>query len=230
MTDAAPARPWLPYVVPMAVFLGLTTIEGYLPKSGEGPHPMWYPVFYSIKIAAVVVASWFCRSTWGDLKARPDGVGWALAVGAGLLVAALWVGLDGWYPRWGQADARASFDPFTLGPAARYAFLAVRLLGLVVIVPVFEELFWRSFLLRWIIDPDHFPKVPIGHVTPVAALASAGLFATAHPEWLPALVTGLLWAGLLWRTKSLLACVVSHMVANLGLGVYVLTTHDWKYW
>ena len=41
----------------------------------------------------------------------------------------------------------------------------VRMLGLVLIVPFFEELFWRSFVIRWIIDPDHFQDVPIGRVT-----------------------------------------------------------------
>ena len=52
----------------------------------------------------------------------------------------------------------------------------------------------------------------------------------SHPEWLPALLTGLLWAWLLWQTKSVSACVVSHAVANLALGLHVITTGDWKYW
>jgi membrane protease YdiL (CAAX protease family) len=47
---------------------------------------------------------------------------------------------------------------------------------------------------------------------------------------LPGLLTGALWAWLLWRTKSLAACLVSHAVANLALGIYVIATGDWKYW
>jgi CAAX prenyl protease-like protein len=105
------------------------------------------------------------------------------------------------------------------------------MLGLVLIVPLFEELFWRSFVVRWIIEPDQFREVPIGRITPVAAAITAALFAVEHPaEWLPALLTGGLWAGLLWQTKSVSACFVSHAVANLGLGVYVLTTGAWKFW
>ena len=56
-------------------------------------------------------------------------------------------------------------------------------------------------------------------------------FATAHPEeWLPAFLTGLAWAWLLHRPRSVSACVVSHMAANLALGVYVLATGAWKFW
>ena len=101
---------------------------------------------------------------------------------------------------------------------------------IVALVPLIEELFWRSFLIRWLIDPDDFQRVPIGRMTPFAAGGTAVLFALAHPEWLPALITGLLWAWLLWQTKSLSACLISHAVANLALGIYVMATGDWKYW
>jgi CAAX prenyl protease-like protein len=100
---------------------------------------------------------------------------------------------------------------------------------LVVLVPLIEELFWRSFLMRWIIDQE-FTRVPVGKVTPLAAGVTAVLFASAHPEWLPALLTGLAWAWLLAWSKSLSACVVSHMTTNLALGIYVLSTGAWRFW
>ena len=174
---------------------------------------------------------WLCRSTWRDFAPRPGVGSILLAAGIGLLVTLLWVGLDRYYPRWGETGARASFDPNALPEAGRYAFLAVRFFGLVLLVPAIEELFWRSFVIRWIIDPDDFRRVPIGRVTPLAAAATAGLFALEHPaEWLPALITGALWAGLLRQTKSVSACFVSHAAANLALGIYTLITKDWKYW
>jgi CAAX prenyl protease-like protein len=128
-----------------------------------------------------------------------------------------------------MGGARTAFDPNVLSPAGKWAFIAVRFAGLVLLVPVFEELFWRSFLIRWLIDQD-FWKVPIGRVTPLAAGVSSAVFALAHPEWLPALLTGLIWAGLLWQTRSVSACVVSHVVANLALGIYVIATGEWKFW
>ena len=105
------------------------------------------------------------------------------------------------------------------------------MLGLVLVVPLFEELFWRSFVVRWIVDPDDFRKVAIGRVTPMAGAITAALFAVEHPaEWLPALLTGALWAWLLHWSKSVSACFISHAVANLGLGIYVLTKGQWKFW
>jgi CAAX prenyl protease-like protein len=102
-----------------------------------------------------------------------------------------------------------------MSPAWRLGFYAARLTGLVLLVPLIEELFWRSFLIRWLIDPD-FRRVTIGRVTLMSAGVTSVLFALAHPEWLPALLTGALWAWLLHQTKSLGACVISHVVANLA--------------
>jgi uncharacterized protein len=221
-------RPWLPYVAPMATFLLLTSAEDWLP---EGPHPTYYPLFYAFKIAIVAFVCWLGRSTWADLRPWPGRKSLALAVGLGLLVTLMWVGLDGLYPVYGKVGERAAFNPNALPMAGRVGFLAVRMLGLVLVVPLFEELFWRSFVIRYIIDPDDFRKVPIGRVTPMAGAITAALFAAEHPaEWLPALLTGALWAWLLHQSRSVSACFVSHAVANLGLGIYVLTTGRWKFW
>jgi CAAX prenyl protease-like protein len=217
------------YLAPMVAFLLLTAVEGYLPRLDGQIHPLWYPIAYTVKIIIVVIVTWACRSTWRDLAPRPSAVALALAVFVGVIVALLWVGLDGRYPAIPLLGTRSAFDPTGLPKAGEVGFLAVRMLGLVLVVPLIEELFWRSFLMRWVID-QNIERVPIGRVTPLAAAVTSGLFAAAHPEWLPALLTGLLWAWLLWHTKSLFACVVSHAVANLGLGLYVLSTGDWKFW
>jgi CAAX prenyl protease-like protein len=226
----ASERAILPYAIPMAGYLVLTTVEGYLPTArGGGPSPVWYPLAYTLKVVVVAALMWVCRSAWRDLRPWPGLAAIALAVGVGLAVTLVWVGLDGRYPTFAITGARAAFDPGILPPAARWPFVAVRLIGLVVLVPVFEELFWRSFLIRWLIADD-FTGVPIGRVTPLAAIVSSVIFGAVHPEWLPGVLTGLAWAWLLRRTRSVSACVVSHATANLALGVYVLATGDWKFW
>jgi uncharacterized protein len=220
----------LPYVVPMFAYVGLTALEGYVPQLVGKSSEALYPVAYGAKLLVVALLVWHYRATWNDFRPRPKAGTIILGVMTGLIVWAGWVGLDGLYPTFTfLGGSRSAFDPLTLAPAARWAFIGVRLLGLVVVVPVFEELFWRSFLMRWVIEND-FVRVPIGKVTPMAAAVTSGLFALAHPEWLPALLTGALWAWLLWWTKSLSACLISHATANLALAVYVIATHDWKFW
>jgi CAAX prenyl protease-like protein len=145
------------------------------------------------------------------------------------VVAVLWVGLDGHYPTLPFLGTRAAFDPHVLSPLGCWAFIAVRLMGMAVLVPLIEELFWRSFVMRWVSNAD-FDHVPVGHVTLAAAIVTSVCFGLEHPEWLPGVLTGLIWAGLLWRTKSVSACVISHAVANLSLGLYVIATGNWKFW
>ena len=215
--------PVWPYLLPLAGFLALTFLEGYLPSG-----PTWYPVGYAVKLVLVAILMWFCRETWRDL-ARPSLGSVALAVVVGLLVTLVWVGLDGYYPMFAFLGTRQSFDPNTLGPGMKALFLVVRMIGLVVIVPPIEELFYRSFMMRWIVDPNYL-KVPIGKVTPMGLAATTLVFASSHPEWLPALLTGLAWGWLVAKTGNVTACVISHSVANLALGLYVLATGEWKYW
>lgn len=219
----------IPYVVPMFAYVGLSSLEGYLPQVVGKPSPTWYPLAYVAKLLFVVLLAWRYRATWNDFRPPPTPAKIILGILSGLIVCGAWVGLDGHYPALSFLGNRAAFDPEALDPAARWAFIGVRLLGLVAVVPVIEELFWRSFLLRWTID-DEFLRVPIGKVTPTAAAVTTALFALAHPEWLPALLTGALWAWLLWWTRSLGACAISHATANLALGVYVIATHHWKFW
>jgi CAAX prenyl protease-like protein len=212
----------------------LTAFERDLGQSLGASPSAAYALGYVAKIAVVALVAWFCRATWADLRPWPR-PGWvALSVVLGLVVAALWVGLEGYYPRFSWMGTRSGFNPADLDVDPRPAFLtkgmflAARFYGLVLVVPLVEELFWRSFLVRWLIDPD-FKSVPIGKVTPLAAGVTSLLFASAHPEWLPALLTGLGWVGLLAVTRSVAACLVSHVTANLALGVYVLASGRWEY-
>ncbi|WP_169973798.1 CAAX prenyl protease-related protein [Tautonia rosea] len=221
---------FVPYVAPMLAYLLLTQAEAFIP---ENLHASWYPVAYATKaVLTAVIMVLFGRSAWADLKKTPAIGGWLLAVVLGVVVTAVWVGIDGRYPPlpFLGGGTREGFDPTVLSPAAYWGFVSIRMIGLVVLVPVFEELFWRSFLMRVVIDPDDFRRVPIGRVTLLAAAITSAAFMMVHPEWLPALLTGLAWAGLLALTRSVSACVLSHAVANFLLGIYVLTTGQYHFW
>lgn len=224
-----PTAEILPYLVPMFAYVSLGGLESYLPQeSGQLSH-VWYPIAYAARALVVAAMAVYYRAIWKDFRPFPGPGPIALAVVVGLVVTALWVGLDGLYPGLPFMGQRASFDPMRIPLAGRLAFYAARLFGLVLVVPVVEELFWRSFLIRWLIEQD-FKSVPIGRVTLFSAGATSVLFALAHPEWLPAVLTGLIWAWLLHQTRSLACCLVSHVIANLTLGIYIVQAGAWKFW
>lgn len=211
---------WLPYIAPMAAF----AIAGFAESSVH----VAYPIAYAVKIVVVCVVAWLCRGTWKDFIPLPSSSAFAAGVGLGVLVSIFWVAIDPYYPPL-PGGKRVAFDPNSLAPSQRMLFLTFRLFGFIGVVPLIEELIWRSFVMRWVVD-SNFERVPVGVVTPMAAFVSSGLFALAHPEWLAALVTGLIWSGLLATTRSLAACVVSHAAANLTLAIYILATGSWRFW
>ncbi len=228
-SDTAPSPPaklggeWLPYVAPAVLFLLLTVAEGQAP-------PSWYVPLYAAKMLIVSVALWVFRKAWRH-EIRPDLRLLPLALLVGLGVFAEWVLLDKWIP-YPHIGTRTGYNPFTAiaDPGLRYGFLALRFYGLTLLVPLMEEVFWRSFLLRWVTDMDDFKRVALGQYSLTAFVAVAGVFALSHPEWLVAFICALAYAYLLHRTRSLWACIVAHGVTNLALGIYVVITGDWKYW
>ena len=213
--------PWLPYLAPMVAFGVFTTLEGYLPAAA-------YPWAYMVKLVAVVLCFAIWPAALRDLRqgsARP-----VLSVVVGVVVFGLWVGLEEWlaYPHLGQ---RIGFDPGTIdSDGLRLVFLGFRLTGLVLIVPVMEELFWRSFAWRFVIDQDDFTRVPIGTFSWAALGVTAALFALTHTEWLVAGLTAAIYGLWVVYTRSLLSVVIAHAVTNASLGFYVLRTESWKYW
>ena len=165
--------------------------------------------------------------------------GFSLAVVAGIIGFAIWIGLD-----WVQSSipflrdsiqyvqgVRAGFNPFADGFPTRLqlAFIAVRLIELTLVVPLAEEVFWRGFLSRYLISDD-FQRVPQGTFTLSSFAIVVLMFTSVHPEILSALVWGCLINLLYMRTRNLWACVVMHSVTNAMLGVYVLTTQQWHLW
>ena len=79
---------------------------------GGGPSPTWYPLGYALKVVAVAGPALACRSTWRDLRAAAPAVGPGAGGRLGLVVTAVWVGLDGLYPALPfLGGKRTAFDP-----------------------------------------------------------------------------------------------------------------------
>ena len=109
------------------------------------------------------------------------------------------------------------------------ALIALRLFGAVLVVPLMEELFWRSFLMRWIEHPQ-FERVDPARIGLRAIVLSTFVFVLAHTLWLAAAIAGLAFAWLYRREGRLASAVVAHAVTNLLLGLWVVKTGQWAFW
>ncbi len=216
------SRAWIGYVAPMVAFLGITALEGSAPKQY-----IWIYIAKAVLVTALLIAG---RSTW-KREVKWNGPMLLLGTVVGLACFAGWVLIDPLTPHFKFLGTRTEYNPFKeiADPTVRALFLAVRFYGLALVVPVMEELFWRSFLLRWITDQD-FEKLPVGTFSWGAFAIVAAGFGVAHPEWLVAILFACAMALLLRQSRSLFACIVAHGVTNLALGIWVIVTHNWKYW
>lgn len=108
--------------------------------------------------------------------------------------------------------------------------LSWRFVRAALVVPIVEELFWRAWMMRWLIDPS-FERVKLGTFSRNSFLLVAILFALEHgPYWDVGLLTGLIYNWWMVRTKSVGACILMHGVTNACLSTYVIFSGQWQYW
>ncbi len=129
------------------------------------------------------------------------------------------------------AGERSAFNPLEQmadTPVWAYVFLAIRFIGLALVVPVIEEFFLRGFMLRYVVH-EQWWQVPFGSVNRMAVIAGTAIPMLMHPgELLAAFVWFSMVTWLMVRTKSIWDCVVAHGVTNLLLGIYVVWSGEWQ--
>jgi len=215
------SKAWLPYVLPLGVYMAFLAVQ-------SDANLVW---LYPVKTLAVAGVLWWFRQSYTELTAdrvtsrgAPSGgaaYNVILPVIVGFVAIATWIVIDPLYPKLSHT---APFDP-----SGQYVFIAFRLVGAVLVVPVMEELFWRAFLIRWLVKED-FKSVPVGTFTWPSFLITVGLFGAEHNQWLAGLICGALYNWLLYRTRRVWACVVAHATSNAALAAWVLARGDWKFW
>jgi CAAX prenyl protease-like protein len=197
-----------------------------------------YPLVYALRIALTIIAMSLVWPAYRQFPWRVSGL--SLAVGA--FGAVVWIGLatlqrdalplPAAAAQW-LGGVRAGYDPLTSfreQPLALAGFLAVRFLGLALIVPIIEEFFLRGFLMRFVMQADWW-NVTIGSVSTAAIVAMLAYALLTHPsEMLAALAWFSLVTWLVARTKNVWDAVAAHAVTNLLLGVWVLWSRQWWLW
>lgn len=149
------------------------------------------------------------------------------ATAAGIVVFVLWINLD---QSWASTGQPAAFNPVQPeGAELDWVLVFFRLLGMVIVVPVMEELFWRSYLLRRV-DARNFLVRNPASASLYAILISSALFASEHNQWLAGLLAGLVYTVIYMRTRNLWLPVISHAVTNALLGWWILATGQWQFW
>jgi len=197
-----------------------------------------YPLVYSLKIALVIAAMLFVLPGYRQFPWRFS----PLSIAVGVVGVVLWVGIChlqleqkllskiglGSLLGLGQRSAFNPLVELAANPLQAYGFLAIRFLGLALIVPVIEEFFLRGFVMRLVIH-ENWPAVPFGTVNAAAIAAGTFVPMLMHPgELIAAGVWFSLVTLLMIRTRNIWDCVVAHGVTNLLLGVYVVTFNQWQ--
>jgi uncharacterized protein len=223
------SKDFLAYALPFFLFMaGLMAVSvakslGLTSFGGRPLDPMYwiYPIQTAV-CAAALLWFWKCYDFSGTTAARL-----ALGVAAGLLICALWVAPQELFHEPHRLDG---FNPDVV-PGLTFWMLSTRFTRLVLVVPLVEEIFWRGFLLRYLVRED-FTTLPFGSANRFSFWAVTLAFTLVHSpaDWPAAFITGILLNLIAIRTRSLVACVAAHAMANFALGLYICATRQWGFW
>ncbi|MCM2566553.1 CAAX prenyl protease-related protein [Janthinobacterium kumbetense] len=217
-------RAALPRVAPFLAYLSFIAIADMLGRLGVAAQDLRW--LYVVKIGVVLGLLLYWRRSYTELRWTPLGARAILgALAGGVVVFLLWINLDASWMSIGKPDG---FDPRTDG-RIEWSLVVLRIAGAVLVVPVMEELFWRSFLLRWIDKPDFLRADP--RLASVKAFAiSVLLFGFEHNLWLAGMVAGAVYSLLYMRSQSLWSPILAHGVTNGVLGLWIISGGHWIYW
>jgi CAAX prenyl protease-like protein len=206
----------VPFVAPFLLFMTFLIVESWFPDQ----HYALYPL-KTLAVGGLV--AWYWRSL-PDLKPGAPFISVLIGV-AGVVV---WIGLNPLLVHGATTEVgRNPFALYSVGLA--WTLFAFRLIGSSLVVPLMEELFWRGFLMRWLIR-EEFTEVPLGAYQPFSFFATTALFASEHgSEWPLGAIVGLLYGAWFVRTKKLGDVMVAHGTTNLLLALYCLFSGDWHF-
>jgi CAAX prenyl protease-like protein len=142
----------VPYVLPFVLFIAILAMRGYLAIPNLAVATFWIVV-----VGGAVLL--FSRSVVDLGLSRP-----LATIGIGIAVFFIWIGPDvlipGYRSHWLFQNRLTGALALNTSNADQtdFVLITLRVARAVVVVPVVEELFWRGFLMRWIVQPDFEPR------------------------------------------------------------------------
>ena len=128
-----------------------------------------------------------------------------------------------------EAEATIANALAEMPRTAALLWLAARVLGSAIVVPIAEELAFRGYLLRRLIDAD-FTAVSPKRFTVVSFLISSIAFGALHGRWLAGILAGMIYAAAQYRRGEISDAIIAHAVTNGLLAAYVVIFGHWAFW
>ena len=208
-------------VLPFAIFVALTFAQGWFGEASR----YW---IYALKSGLGAVFIWIMWPLVAEMRWRFT---WESLV-AGVFVAILWIGLDPFYPKLSSAANANPWNPHVVfgdHSGLAWTFVVVRILGSTIVVPPLEEVFYRSFLYRYLAKPD-FESVSLRGIRWMPFVVTCVVFGLAHNEWLAGILCAAVYQGLVcWRGR-LGDAITAHAITNLLLGLWIVWQGAWHFW
>jgi len=212
-------------VAPFSAFIAFMALDKVVPIGAE--------ILYPVRVIVVTAVLFLFSRSVIDFQVKHA----ASTITLGVAVFVIWVGPDVLWPHYRgfwlftnplMGSAQSSVPE---GARSNIGFIVFRSAGCVLLAPVIEELFWRGWLARWLIDSEDFRRLPLGAYTASSFWIGSVLFASEHgPFWEVGLIAGVAYNWWMCRTRSLADCILAHAVTNGCLSMYVLATGQWQYW
>jgi len=208
---------WGAYFWPYVGFLLIVELEGRLP---EAYGPWLLPIKVALPLA--LFAGYFARGHYPELR----GYAWSAAAVAqdvlvGLVGAAVWMApyllLDPLRP-----EGDGAFDPNQFGASLAWLALALRAVGYGIATPFVEELFVRSWLMRYVEVFDQradFRGIPMGRYSLRSFAVVVVWFTFSHVPWEWPVAVAWIVLTQLWfyRRRHLASMVIVHATSNLAI-------------
>lgn len=203
------------YLLPLLFLIGAALVTGLFTSD--------FDYLYPVRIVVPLIPLWLFREYYRELR-------WSFAwtpMLLGVVVLVLWVALE---PA-ATPEAKATI-PDTLAElptGLALVWIVARVLGSTIVVPIAEELAFRGYLLRRLIDAN-FTSVSPKHFTVMSFLVSSVAFGALHGRWLPGILAGMIYAAAQYKRGKVSDAIVAHAVTNGLLAAYVLAFDAWQFW